>query len=147
MSDQPGFSRREAAAAFPALLAAVSGLGIRGTQPPGPLTAPSDGIRNVRDFGAKGDGKTDDGPAIQAAIDSIPTQSGGIVFVPGVQASWYLSARTLEFGPRNIRLVGVGGGSSRIRFKDTERALRVTNDQCSIESVTLEGPDSVKDGI
>ncbi|MBV8384377.1 MAG: DUF4082 domain-containing protein, partial [Planctomycetaceae bacterium] len=41
--------------------------------------APSSTV-SVKDFGAKGDGVTDDAPAIQAAVDSLPA-SGGTVFV------------------------------------------------------------------
>lgn len=37
--------------------------------------------RNVKDFGARGDGATDDTTAFQAAIDSLPS-SGGTVYVP-----------------------------------------------------------------
>jgi len=37
--------------------------------------------RNVRDFGAKGDGRNDDTSAIQAAINSLPS-TGGTVFIP-----------------------------------------------------------------
>lgn len=36
---------------------------------------------NVRDFGAKGDGVTNDAPAIQAALDSV-AEKGGVVFMP-----------------------------------------------------------------
>ena len=39
------------------------------------------GIFNVKAFGAKGDGVTDDTAAIQAAIDSIGSE-GGVVFLP-----------------------------------------------------------------
>lgn len=39
-------------------------------------------VYNIRDFGAKGDGKTPDTPAIQAAIDACNKDQGGTVLVP-----------------------------------------------------------------
>ena len=46
------------------------------------------GIYNVRDYGAKGDGKTLDSPAINAAIEAAVKDGGGQVLLP---AGTYLS--------------------------------------------------------
>ena len=43
--------------------------------------ATADPVANVRNFGAAGDGKTDDTKAILKAIDSLP-QAGGVVYFP-----------------------------------------------------------------
>lgn len=72
--------------------------------------------RNVKWFGAKGDGRTDDAAAIQAAIDSLPAH-GGTVSLPG---GTYVVSRTLDIGNGNakenwstkhgVALVGSGSG-------------------------------------
>jgi Glycosyl hydrolases family 28 len=40
------------------------------------------GVHNIRNYGAKGDGKTPDTAAVQAAIDACEKDRGGIVLVP-----------------------------------------------------------------
>ncbi len=50
--------------------------------------ATASGIYNVRDFGAKGDGKTLDSQAINAAIEAAVKDGGGQVMLP---AGTYLS--------------------------------------------------------
>jgi hypothetical protein len=61
---------------------------------------------NVKDYGATGDGTTDDGAAIQAAINAANAAGGGTVFVP---AGTYLCSGLDLYS--NITLAGSGWGS------------------------------------
>jgi len=71
------------------------------------------GIFNVKDFCAIGDGVTDDGPAIQAAITAAVATGGGIVLFPATTASYLITA-TVQI-PSKVFLQGTGPGST-IRF-------------------------------
>lgn len=78
------------------------------------------GVANVRDHGAKGDGKTDDTAAFQTAIDSLKkpmnrhrwSKSGGVVYIPG---GHYVIENTLDFRFGGIRVEGAGTNSYRNR--------------------------------
>jgi parallel beta-helix repeat protein len=79
---------------------------------------------SVKDFGAVGDGTTDDTAAIQAAINSIPTSTGGtshgyeIYFSPGK----YKITSTITIGNRRITFWAnsiMGSGSSAIIYMAT----------------------------
>jgi hypothetical protein len=62
---------------------------------------------SVKDFGAKGDGTTDDSVAIQAAINYVSSAKGGIVYVPtGVYNIG--SGSTAITIPSYVRLIGAG---------------------------------------
>ncbi|MBI5004346.1 tail fiber domain-containing protein [Candidatus Kaiserbacteria bacterium] len=61
---------------------------------------------SVKDFGAKGDGVTDDTAAFQAAFDSMP--AGGVVFVPRSTGNYKVGALTLatKTGWTTLKLQG-----------------------------------------
>src|SRR5215212_10105302 len=46
------------------------------------LAAPTPVSLNLRDFGATGDGTTDDAPAFQKALDALAAAGGGTLFIP-----------------------------------------------------------------
>lgn len=66
---------------------------------------------NVKDFGAKGDGSTDDTAAIQLAVDSIAQtfNKGGILFFP---AGTYKITSAITFAT-GVSIVAMGSGNSR----------------------------------
>lgn len=61
---------------------------------------------SVKDFGAMGDGVTDDTAAIQSAMNSMT--NGGVLFVPG---GTYIVSATLTIPYSNIKLLGSGNAS------------------------------------
>lgn len=79
-------------------------------------------IVSVKDFGAVGDGVTDDTVAIQAAIDSLTT-SGGAVYVPTGQ---YLLTNTIKVLNGNIAIYG-DGASSNLKTSDAITMLAFSN--------------------
>ncbi len=67
-------------------------------------------IINVKQYGAAGDGTTDDTAAIQAAIDAAPASGATVMFPPGT----YIVAPQKTVGiviKSNLRLAGAGAGS------------------------------------
>ncbi|MBR4938911.1 MAG: hypothetical protein IKZ22_08570 [Kiritimatiellae bacterium] len=60
-------------------------------------TLSAHGAFNVRDFGAKGDGVTDDTAAFQAAIDAVAAQGAGKVVVPYSPKGYRIAAPGREF--------------------------------------------------
>ena len=79
-------------------------------------------VYNVKDYGVKGDGVTDDAPAIQALLDSVMEWGGGTVYFPngryrlvaiheayGVKAHLILRPRTLTPGKRDYGMIRIEG--------------------------------------
>ncbi len=71
-------------------------------------------MHNIRDFGAKGDGKTLDSAAVQAAIDACHNDQGGVVLVPAgtfvIGTIELKSHVTLRLAAQSI-LLGTGDGT------------------------------------
>jgi len=146
------------AEAVSTLAAATVGLAdLRTTNPAGTstknLTLSNDGtdlvwrkelIINVRDYGATGDGITDDTIAVQAAIDSAPN-GGGIVFPRGIYKVSSLKIRShgvtlsgdARRGARIARLTG-GGSTPLIEISGTGSVDNHIK-YCSIEHLMIDG--------
>jgi hypothetical protein len=75
---------------------------------------------NVKAFGAKGDGVTDDGAALQAAQNAAGAIGGAVIYPPGnyltnSPITWYVkSATTGNVGPSMLGGWGQGGSSADI---------------------------------
>ncbi|GIN71455.1 hypothetical protein J14TS2_19300 [Bacillus sp. J14TS2] len=74
---------------------------------------------SVKDFGAIGDGKADDSPAFQAAIDVIKEKGGGTLIIP--QGEYWISQAV--FLCDNITIIGTGWPT--LRKKDGDHGYTV----------------------
>ena len=91
---------------------------------------------SVLDFGAVGDGVTDDTAAIQAAINYIQLKSGGgALYLP---AGVYLTSSTLTISQNDITLMGAGTGNTIIKgnFADGD-IIHVYNATSEINNLLL----------
>lgn len=92
---------------------------------------------DVKAYGAKGDGTTDDTAAIQAAIDAAETAGGGIVFFPDGD---YLLTATLTVEAEAILLMGAGRVPSRLRPNHTAGpVVRFTRSYCGVRLMAVYG--------
>lgn len=100
---------------------------------------------SVKDFGAVGDGVTDDTAAIQAALDSVPAYGGQVFFPEGT----YLISSTITLPvQRRIALIGEGNGSVNNGYSATVikkaaslngNSIKIQTDGSSIEKITVQG--------
>lgn len=99
-----------------------------------------------KQFGAAGDGVTDDSAAIQAAITYVSSLGGGIVELPA--GTYYKPATSVQIIPKsNVTLRGAGQGATILKHDDTTGTHRYlgsvsSGDACSnfaIENLTFEG--------
>ena len=67
-------------------------------------------LYSVQDFGAVGDGKADDTPALKKSIEAASANGGGIVFVPDGE---YRITEELDLG-KGVELRGNSGGRHMI---------------------------------
>ena len=84
------------------------------------------GVYNVKHYGAKGDGTTNDAAAINAAITAANTAGGGTVFLPpGV----YIVNKTINAAgvlvKSNVRVVGSGRDATTIRSANAQGDMHV----------------------
>lgn len=94
------------------------------------------GWYDITNYGAKGDGLTDDQPAIQTTIDAVPA-AGGVVFLP---PGTYKITSQININKSNITFLGSGYDATTI-FKDDDtpenntRIISISNDTGTISTV------------
>jgi hypothetical protein len=93
-------------------------------------------IINVKTYGAKGDGSTDDTAAIQAAFDAIPTAGATVYFPPGT----YNVTAQLTLTDKPIHLFGDGMFISNIKWLSSATSDGILLTQTDDDyTVTVEG--------
>jgi polygalacturonase len=113
----------------------LCGLSVRAADASGPVATPAPGTTfNVRDFGAKGDGKTKDTAALQNALEACASSGGGTVVVPagifltgsivlGSQTTLKLEMRASLMGSPDIEDYPIVRVRWEGEFADGHRAL------------------------
>jgi hypothetical protein len=94
---------------------------------------------NVKDpdYGATGDGTTNDLAAIQEAVDAAETAGGGIVFFP--KGTYNVGFATAIDLPAGVSLLGVGPGVSILRKSVDAGAAGIVSPSAATHWQTIEG--------
>lgn len=94
---------------------------------------------NVKDFGAIGDGVTNDAAAIQAAINSLA--AGGVIYFP---IGTYLCGSGLTIANNNVSLE-FSNGAALTYTTATQTLLTFSGENCILQNATINAP-AVFDG-
>jgi len=97
---------------------------------------------DLRDYGAVGDNKTDDGPALQKAMDALAAAGGGRLVIPPGKFLLKTPARTNFLGKASaVRIEGSGSaGQLVVNVGKGATAVRLDNlDHLTVEGVTFVG--------
>lgn len=99
---------------------------------------------NVKDFGAKADGITNDTNAIQLAIDTCVSQGGGIVYIP--TGRYLIDTLILK---SNVNLLGDGSAETILESNGSSKMITTPHDQrrFSIKRMMLDGKQKAEYGI
>lgn len=120
---QPGDPSRRAVIARAGALAV--GVGALAAAVPAAAKAVSNGGElsvNVHDFGAAGDGRTDDTSALQAAIGSVRDSGGAVHFPPGT----YLTRKLTLYS--RVHLRGAGGDATTLKLAPDANSAIIESD-------------------
>ncbi|MGF7228757.1 MAG: beta strand repeat-containing protein [Candidatus Saccharibacteria bacterium] len=120
-----------------ALVASSSSAAVWGSPTDTSAVHKGDLVFNVKDYGAVGNGSTNDTTAIQNAINAATAASGGVVYFP---AATYLLGSSLT--PKsNVTLLGTGAGSIIITSYTGNAiyASTTTFSDFTVESLTFQG--------
>jgi hypothetical protein len=92
----------------------------------------------VRDFGAVGDGVTDDTASIQAAVDSLPVTGGTVVFPNG---GWWVVLGTIRLDrPISVVGCGIGNKTNLIKLSTNTSFFDISAEGVHLSGLSLTGP-------